>query len=773
MNASRYIGRIGGLAAALGVGAAVFTGCGVAWAGPASSDSSGSSASDSGTSSASGSGSAKTPTRSSTATQTSTGSESSEASTPKGATTSAAPGLVVSTGGSHTHSKTPGTEGSGKLPDVPGADQSASTPTPKSRTSTPKSTSQTSSAASTENSAQTTGNTTGTAATPQTKKDRSSSRPTGAILSSPASSPAAANSDTGATKKGVMKTQSVATSLPSVAASEPATTASTLSSVSTAQSSEVTPSAMVTTQPATPNAATPAPSVLASVVNQVATVVNQILNPFAGNTPAAPQVDPPTAWVLLAAARRELSSDAVNPDPPNPITVSPTLVLNGYNVVPSSTENITSIYGTTAYPPGVPGLVQGEQRFALVNATTGETVGSFDALKSNTNIFGISFVEVLATKDLGGPVGTDAGDIPPVGSVISSVTIGGFGNSYSAMPSPSGDVISDKLVTPFGDIPIPITWDAAAGLADHSADNAPVQLANGYYIAPQTPSTDNFTAISGLPPLAVAVQGTQVFEVYQTGTNAPQGSFEGDVTTTSDLIGNYTQAILVTSVNGSTNVGTSAGQVPPVGSVYNVIYTGFTKTHLLYSSLPSPSGDVITLQLVTPFGALPIPNTFNASAPPPMQSLSVPGGGRLVPASTTQPAGINGLPPGDVVIQGYQQFDVYNSAGTQIGSVDADVTTQSNIFGSYAETVLITNDMAGTGGTAAGDVPPVGSVLNYLNFVNSGFGSFSSAIFSPSGDVISYQLVTPFGNIPVPTTYDAAAGLTADSLFDPLRVSGL
>ena len=38
MNASRYIGRIGGLAVALGVGAALFTGNGIAWAGPDSQD---------------------------------------------------------------------------------------------------------------------------------------------------------------------------------------------------------------------------------------------------------------------------------------------------------------------------------------------------------------------------------------------------------------------------------------------------------------------------------------------------------------------------------------------------------------------------------------------------------------------------------------------------------------------------------------------------------------------------------------------------------------
>src|SRR5262245_20388164 len=41
MGASRYIGRIGGLAVALGIGAAAFIGCGVAIASPAASNSSG------------------------------------------------------------------------------------------------------------------------------------------------------------------------------------------------------------------------------------------------------------------------------------------------------------------------------------------------------------------------------------------------------------------------------------------------------------------------------------------------------------------------------------------------------------------------------------------------------------------------------------------------------------------------------------------------------------------------------------------------------------
>ena len=52
MSAARYVGRVGGLAVALGIGAAFFTGQQVAWAAPASS---GSSAEASGPSSSSGS----------------------------------------------------------------------------------------------------------------------------------------------------------------------------------------------------------------------------------------------------------------------------------------------------------------------------------------------------------------------------------------------------------------------------------------------------------------------------------------------------------------------------------------------------------------------------------------------------------------------------------------------------------------------------------------------------------------------------------------------
>ena len=141
------------------------------------------------------------------------------------------------------------------------------------------------------------------------------------------------------------------------------------------------------------------------------------------------------------------------------------------------------------------------------------------------------------------------------------------------MPSTSGDVVKVKLLTPLGDIPLPITWDAAAGYADHTVDNRPVDLANGYYIAPATPNGETFTGTTGFMPMFGAIQGHQKFSVYDSTGNAV-GSFDGEFTTTSDILGNYTQAILVTSTDGQTTSAANPGQVPPVGSVYNVAYNG-------------------------------------------------------------------------------------------------------------------------------------------------------------------------------------------------------
>ena len=81
--------------------------------------------------------------------------------------------------------------------------------------------------------------------------------------------------------------------------------------------------------------AAPTASVSVNRPNLLAAVLGDVFKPFAGTAPNAPTPESPLSWMMLAAARRQLSGAAVNLDPPSPITVSPTFILNGYNVVPS------------------------------------------------------------------------------------------------------------------------------------------------------------------------------------------------------------------------------------------------------------------------------------------------------------------------------------------------------------------------------------------------------------------------------------------------------
>ena len=204
------------------------------------------------------------------------------------------------------------------------------------------------------------------------------------------------------------------------------------------------------------------------------------------------------------------------------------------------------------------------------------------------------------------------------------------------------------------------------------------------------------------------------------------------------------------TANDGTNVGPGPGQVPPVGSVYNVIYTGSADSYFLYSSLPSSSGDVISLLQATPAGIANMASTFiDASKPPTTKPLSAPGGQSFVPISSLQPSGVNGLPPREVQIQGNQQFAVYNSAGDQLGSVNAEVANQWDLFGIQSQALLITDATSGTPGSTPSDVPTVGSQFESVSFGTSGWGISRSDVPAASGQLTAFSLVTPFGNIPL------------------------
>ncbi|MCB0932284.1 MAG: hypothetical protein KDB71_10340 [Mycobacterium sp.] len=470
-----------------------------------------------------------------------------------------------------------------------------------------------------------------------------------------------------------------------------------------------------------------------------------------------------TAVLQLSMA---LTMSVVNPFPPSPTMVpTPTQNLNGFNIVPSSPKTVTSLYGRWSYTPGGISLVQGEQQFDVVDPAGGDPVGSFDALVSTG--MGYNYVELLVQSNDGTNVGTEPGQVPPVGSLISTLKIGRFGWSYSAMPSESGDVLSLKLLTPFGDFPVPISFDAAEGIADHTVDDRPMDLGNGFSIAPTDPAAEILTGVSGILPLFTTVQGHQQFSVYDADGQSV-GNFDGVFTTTKDIGGTFTQAILVTGNDGD-NVGTAAGQVPPVGSVYNIIYKHSTENYYVYSSLPSPTGTVVSLIHHSAEGELTsiTPTLINASEPPSSWPLSAPGGYSFIPVSALQPSGVNGLPPREVEVQGYQQFDVVDAAGNRLGSVDADVTEQWDMFGIQSHVLLITNVTDVAAGVDPGDVPPVGSVFNFVRPGQGGFGTAHSVVPGASGDLVSFKLLTPLGAVVFPSTRIARNDRADVSFFDP------
>jgi hypothetical protein len=442
---------------------------------------------------------------------------------------------------------------------------------------------------------------------------------------------------------------------------------------------------------------------------------------------------------------------------------------DNYDIVPASPEVVTGLYGFDAASPAVDNTVQGYQLFDVDDTTTGKVLGTFYADVANgSDGLGGTSQELLVIPDPSGTattgtVGTAPGDVPPIGSVFDTYNSGeiGVNNVYSDLASttPGADVVSDTSVTPFGDSAIATDFDAVA----HEQPTA-IPLADGYSIVPAPGSTDEFTAISGVPPYDIAVQGYEPFDV-ENAAGTVVGTFDADVTTTSDGVANYSEALLVTKDLTGTP-GTAAGDVPEVGSVFNAFTPGASGYEGVYSDLTGTT-PAISDYFVTPFGDFTVPETFNAAAAEQATAVPLADGYQIVPGSPEDFTGINGLPPLDAAIQGYQLFDVENATGTDVGTFDADVTTSSGTpsYGTSTESLLVTSDVSGTTGTGAGDVPPVGSVIETTTYGSSGFENVYSDLASatPGGDVISDTVVTPFGDFTIPSSLDAAAGLAADT----------
>ncbi len=95
--------------------------------------------------------------------------------------------------------------------------------------------------------------------------------------------------------------------------------------------------------------------------------------------------------------------------------------------------------------------------------------------------------------------------------------------------------------------------------------------------------------------------------------------------------------------------------------------------------------------------------------------------------------------------------------------------------GHFSEAFLVTDVESGTGGTAPGDVPPVGSVFDVVSQGSGNSYLVYSDIPSSTGDVIKeYQVNAATGAAhAVQTKLDLAAGLSHDQFIDPFASGGI
>ncbi|TRW81506.1 hypothetical protein FK535_16620 [Mycolicibacterium sp. 018/SC-01/001] len=752
MNAGCYVGRIGGLAVALGVGAAVVAGQGVAYA-----DSTGSGSSAGSTSDASGATAGGQSGGTGTAKEAKQAKEAAEA---KDTTTAkdAKDDKSTSKDGEDADAGT----GKKDRKNV-WADLFKPKPKPGTETDDPSDAPEVSTGDTDESPA--TGD--GEAVKAPSKKPRWSWKPADAGASTDSKDDAPTVSDdvaTTTTSKPAKGLKGLLANI-SVDAPEAATTPKTLVNVSTATSTATT-----TTEVA---AATDEAETTTVSQGPLVTLFKKFLDAFTGNSPATPGANSPFAWLVAAASRREVGAEAQQDDP--------TMVWNGLEVVPVGEPTITSFYGKYTMVPAFPGVLQGTQDFDLVDPDSGAKVATIHGLVAMNNDLGSGNRSLqIVVKDItfeadGAEVGVDKKDIPPIGSVFAVVTNGRGGTQYSALAQEGNDVVSYRYITRFGSFrmnpdPFRINYSAADFLTDYVGINRPIHTTDGYYIAPVTPSSMESTGFVAYEPLFNAIQGTQKFGVYKEGTNELMGTFDGVVTVTSDFWGTTSEAIIVTSTDGDSGV--EAGDIPPVGSVYNIIYWKDEFSYALYYSKPQDGKDIVKTLLIsqTRKGQVvdELPINFNASEEPSRDSYSV-GDYTFKPTSDILYSGVNGLPPREVIVQGYQQFDVFNAKGEYIGSVDADVSTQWNISRGYSKAILVTdvNDFENGVGTDKGDVPPVGSIFNFKYTGNSPFGEAYYSMPDPNGDKTRYELRTIFGAIPLFNIYNASKGLADYNFYSP------
>jgi hypothetical protein len=357
MGAATYIGRVGGLAVALGVGTAIATGYGVA-----SADDTPSNPPSSDTTTTSGSTDTKTTTTDTKASTGPSAPEPDKGTTSSGTTTTTVKGET--TVSAQTNTGTSAATGATTEPT-----HTAEPTTEPTETAAPEPTQ-----------------------TPETEEPTKPSEPEEAPKPKPTNSKKAKEAEESNTSTAARTVQSVADPTAAVQSADPVAVFADARTLAAASPTMMSPmmAAQVTSADTSQSTVTTAPeNPLTAVTKLVSNVLGFVLNPLAGNMPTTP-AQPPLIWSLLAFARKEfdnffgalaggttetaspvarltsLALAAINPIPPRPAFPAPGQQLSTStnfvdwvtgNFLPNNTSQRFSIWGTdvgTMWDNGIP-----------------------------------------------------------------------------------------------------------------------------------------------------------------------------------------------------------------------------------------------------------------------------------------------------------------------------------------------------------------------------------------------------------------------------------
>ena len=374
--------------------------------------------------------------------------------------------------------------------------------------------------------------------------------------------------------------------------------------------------------------------------------------------------------------------------------------------------DITGLYGSVVGQPGEPDQYQGHQTFT-VYSPDGKLLGTFDALVGDNYVASNPHQEVFVDSvnpASGVSIGTQPGQMPAVGSIFNYGGDDFFKPTYM-YSSLAGYDVHDPGAATTGDAinSSSFAFDGSAHIDVHHLGVRDMSLPHGGYLTADPASAETYTGVSNTPPFAEAIQGTQVYDVYDSSGQLV-GKVDALTTSTADFAGGHSQEVFVvgivsgSGVNGADpTIGMADGDVPSVGSVFNFLdYFGAGSSEYTdYAADPSAGIDRDTTAVLWDLLGLKFTGSTSfdtvaglTNGTDPFTTIPLSNGASIVTtggpigystASENYYTGINGEPNGGVSstssdVQSFQHFILTDHAASI--PFAADVTA----FGNGSET---------------------------------------------------------------------------------------